>query len=70
MIPKDKEGWAAVVVAVLLQIGLLLSISTPEGVQGWAAFGVVVLLAAIAPQEVIAQVKQRILKTSLKGDGK
>ena len=62
MIPKSREEAAAVVVACLLQAGLILSIATPAGVQAWAAFSVAILGAAIAPAEVFKRVRVKLAK--------
>ena len=59
MIPTTRNEWAAVVIAMALQAGLMLSIAVPEDVTGWAAFMTALLVAGLSPKSVIDRAKAK-----------
>lgn len=60
LIPQNAEEAAAVIMAVLMQAGLILSIAIPKEPTGWAAFGLALLVAAVSPTAVISQAKRKL----------
>ena len=68
MIPKTKEGWAAALVAMVLQGCMILAIATPQGVQGWALLAGAIVVAGIAPEKVLSAAQKRLGGKIKKGD--
>lgn len=68
-VPRSVDDWAAVIIAGLLQAGMILMIATPVGVQAWAAFSVAIMVACIAPKDVLQRAKTLLSGNGIKRKG-